>query len=121
MNIEIPITVGYKFWVARGKKEYTTISFIDDADNSWTRTEIKWVPYVKEKEVIEVEITITDRIVIKYLAQDVEKTNIMYYYPTMYYDIEEIMMFWDKETALKCAEELATDKINRKTMENPHD
>jgi len=122
MLINTPVDVGYEFWVARAREEYSDLEFTDDDGNRWTRKEKTWVPYVRHKRVTAIEISVGEdkKTRIKFLAVETKpfawqcNAGSDQFLPmASLYSFMEIQLYKSEEEAMQAARKLALNKIPR--------
>lgn len=73
MNVTTKYNVGYTFWVPRVAKRYKDIEIYHEG-HIWYRSVEYFDAYVKQKKIVEIEISIKDTTNIKYYVLDVTDT-----------------------------------------------
>lgn len=117
MNITQPkYDVKQRFWVARARKEYNIETVIFD-DKEYQREELFWEPYVKEKEVRSIEITIAynGNVNTIYRCCDVGDQSKFFAMLGTYHESD--IKYMNREEAYEAAKEMARVKNEQEYFE----
>lgn len=104
MNVTTKYDIGHTFWVPRVRKEYTRQEFNFEGE-TWYKDVETYVPYVKLKKIVFIEIKVGRQVGIVYGVKNVGEDPVL----SQYYPEANISNYTEQE-AMSIAEEHAENE-----------
>lgn len=104
MNFQTKYDIGHVFWAPRCRIEYDELELVWEGE-TWTRKVPKYVAYAKEKEIIQIDVSVSHKhgVKIEYGCVDIGKNEDL----SQWY-LEDSITNYTQEEALLIAQEYAS-------------